>query len=179
MKWQYWVAIGAGIFVITYIQRNKLMQLWDDAVTWKRIQSLHPAIRERAKQFIQAAAKQGIFLRITSGLRTFDEQADLYAQGRTAPGSIVTNAKPGSSYHNYGLAFDVVEIKDGKGLWDNPRWAQIGAMGKTFGFEWGGDWTSIKDLPHFQYPPGNNPSALLAQYNAGKVDSNGYLTTIA
>lgn len=82
------------------------------------------------------------------------EQQNIYDQGRTSPGAIVTNAKPGDSYHNYGLAFDVVPVAY-KTLPDwnpaGPLWQKVGAIGKSFGLEWGGDWTPAKrDLPHFQ-----------------------------
>lgn len=54
--------------------------------------------------------------------------------------------------HNYDLAIDVVEIKNGQALWINPRWSEIGAIGKSIGFEWGGDWSgSRNDKPHFQF----------------------------
>ena len=113
------------------------------------VQSLHPALQARVRAFLLAAEDRGIFLRVTSAYRSYAEQARLYAQGRTAPGQIVTNAQPGESYHNFGLAFDVVEIRSGQALWQNPRWREIGELGKSYGFAWGGDW-KFKDLPHFQ-----------------------------
>ena len=180
MKTWQWVAIGAGGFALLgFLKRNEIMQAVWDTITEQRIGKLHPAIRDRVRQFINEAARLGIKLRITSGLRDFDEQSKLYAQGRTDPGQIVTNAKPGSSFHNYGLAIDVVEIKEGKGLWDNPNWPKIGAIGKSFGFAWGGDWKNFKDIPHFEYPPGTTASQLLAMVKAGNVDANGYLLNVA
>ena len=107
-------------------------------------------------------------MRITSGLRTIKEQNKLYAQGRTRPGKIVTNAKGGKSYHNFGLAVDIVEIKNGKALWTNPDWIKIAELGKSLGLEWGGDWVSIKDMPHFQVSFGKSTSKLLSLYNKGK-----------
>ena len=80
------------------------------------------------------------------------EQTELYAKGRTTPGQIVTNAKAGESYHNYGLALDVVEIDDGIAVWDTD-WSGISEIGKRNGFEWGGDWTT-PDKPHFQMTSG-------------------------
>lgn len=190
MKTWQWIAIGTGaaaLVTLIVVKRKKIQTVvmntvWD-AVTEARINDLHPAIRQRTRNFIAAAERQGMKLRITSGKRTFPEQQKLYDQGRTASSiakgeKIVTNAKPGASFHNYALGFDVVEIKDGQGLWDNPNWSKIGALGKSFGFEWGGEWTSFKDLPHFEYPPGKSVSQLRAMYDAGNVDSNGYLTQI-
>jgi len=70
------------------------------------------------------------------------------------PGSIVTNAQGGESYHNYGLAIDVVEISDGQAIWRADNFDWIGELGKSLRFEWGGDWTRFKDRPHFQMTGG-------------------------
>lgn len=96
------------------------------------------------------AQESGYNLRITQGYRSIEQQNELYAQGRTKAGQIVTKAKGGDSLHNYGLAFDVVD-KD-KGY--NVDWNKIGQIGKDAGLEWGGDWKSFQDRPHFQYTGG-------------------------
>lgn len=140
-------------------------KIWD-ALTAKRIGMLHPAVRPAAINFINMAADEGIYLRAFSTLRTYPEQAGLYAKGRTKPGKIVTYAKPGESYHNFGLALDVVEIKNGKALWKNPNWTKIAQIGKKAGFEWGGDWKKFKDKPHFQMPFGKSLATLRGRYNA-------------
>jgi peptidoglycan LD-endopeptidase CwlK len=175
-----WIASASAgaLLLLALYKRNAIIETIWDQVTEYRISKLHPAIRERARSFIAAAAQQGIFLRITDGVRTFDEQSALYAKGRTEPGSIVTNANAGESYHNYGLAIDVVEIKDGKGLYENPNWDKIAAIGKSFGFKWGGDFKSIRDLPHFEYTGGFSLSQLLSKYNAGQIDGSGYITIV-
>ena len=144
------------------------------------ISKLHPAIRQRALDFLAKAKEQGIDLKITFGLRTFEEQQKIYDQGRTevskAKGEkIVTKAKPGQSFHNYGLAIDVVPIVKGKADWESKIWSKIGEIGKSVGFSWGGDWKSFKDLPHFEYPPATKYTVLLALKNAGKVDAEGYV----
>lgn len=61
--------------------------------------------------------------------RTCQEQARLYAQGRTTPGDIVTDAKPGQTPHEFGLAVDVVLIVDGQEVWDyrHPAWNRLWA----------------------------------------------------
>lgn len=119
---------------------------------------LHPSIQGRAKETLQRAINIGIPLVVTSGYRDSAEQARLYAQGRTAPGEIVTNAPPGSSWHEFGLAFDVAPMgPNGQATWpeDNALWARIGAAGKAAGLEWGGDFTTMQpDRPHFDYHPG-------------------------
>lgn len=169
------LAGGAYAFYKGYPQNlysSILKKAWD-LKSEEEIKTLHPKIRPVARAFLKEAEKEGIYLRVTSGLRTFEEQDELYAKGRTAPGNIVTNAKAGESKHNYGLAFDVVEIKDGKALWNNPNWSKIGELGKKRGFTWGGDFKSIKDKPHFEKTFGLSNSELLAKYNK---TNNKYIT---
>ncbi|MFK8014206.1 MAG: peptidoglycan-binding protein [Gammaproteobacteria bacterium] len=141
-----------------------------DPVTDARIQTLHPALRAQAAAFVnQVEAQLGIQVRVTSGLRTFAEQTDLYNQGRTTPGNIVTNARAGRSYHNYGLAIDIVPINaQGQAVWNTPHWDALGQLGKQMGFEWGGDFRTISDRPHFQMDFGNSTSELLSLYNSGQ-----------
>ena len=55
---------------------------------------------------------------VVNGLRTYQEQHRLYLQGRKTPGSVVTNADSGESYHNFGLAFDFAVVKNGRAVWD-------------------------------------------------------------
>jgi peptidoglycan LD-endopeptidase CwlK len=127
----------------------------------KKLSGLHDVLSVAAKVLIENCYKKGIYIQITQGLRTIDEQNDLYAQGRTKQGSIVTNAKGGYSFHNFGLAIDfVLLLPDGKNVtWDmntdynsnNVKdWIEVVDEAKKLGFEWGGDWTSFKDYPHFQ-----------------------------
>ena len=139
------------------------------------IEGLHPVIRPMAENFIELAKVAGIELRITAGMRNFAEQQKLYDQGRTTAGKIVTKAKPGTSYHNYGLAIDVVPIINKKAVWDNEElWKRIGSIGEIAGFEWGGRWKFV-DKPHFQYPPKTKYTLLLHLKNEGKVDINGFV----
>jgi len=104
-------------------------------------------------------------LLVTSTYRDNASQNALYAQGRTTPGKIVTNAKAGQSWHNYRCAVDVVPIVAGKPLWDvkDEVWQQVGALGKAAGLEWAGDWKRFKEYPHFQYTGG----LTLAQLQSG------------
>jgi peptidoglycan L-alanyl-D-glutamate endopeptidase CwlK len=125
----------------------------------RRLEDLHPRVRAMCEAHIAACRAAGIDIIITSTLRTMEEQAALYAQGRSTPGRKVTNAKPGQSFHNYGLAYDVVPLRAGKPVWgtigpDLALWQRVGALGKAQGLEWAGDWVRFKEFPHFQWTGG-------------------------
>ena len=133
-----------------------------DSSTKNRIALLHPAVREEVTKIIEEcdlALTGRAKVRITQGLRSFPEQDDLYAIGRTKPGKIVTNAKGGQSIHNYGFAVDICLIIDGKTAswhtakdWDSDQisdWQECVNVFKKHGWSWGGDWKIFKDLPHF------------------------------
>lgn len=132
----------------------------------KKLAGVHPVVAAKARQLISLSYKEGINVIITQGLRTIEEQNELYAQGRTRPGKIVTNAKGGYSYHNFGLAFDFALLNDdGSVSWNvNEKWKRVGTLGKQLGLEWGGDWKDFKDYPHFQLTFGLS----LADLRAGK-----------
>jgi len=112
------------------------------------IKDLQPRIKRDIKQFQKYAAYLGVPFRVTEGYRSNLRQSELYAQGRTKPGRIVTNAKPGESLHNYGVAFDVVPL-EGYNI-PERKWLVLGTIGKLMGYEWGGDWESFIDKPHFE-----------------------------
>lgn len=128
----------------------------------RKLSDLHPDLEVKANQFISECTKQSIDILITCTYRSADEQLALYKQGRETPGKIVTNARPGQSAHNTvnpngspsAQAFDVVPLIHGKPQWDgsDPVWKQVGAIGKSFGLVWGGDWLGLHDLPHFELP---------------------------
>lgn len=129
----------------------------------RNVSQLHPELQKKVVKLQKECLKVGIKIKIGECFRTVAEQNALYAKGRTAPGSIVTNAK-GNSYssmHQWGVAFDFfldMDVdKDGKksdDVFNNATklFNKVGAIGKKLGLEWGGDWKSIKDLPHFQLP---------------------------
>lgn len=126
----------------------------------------HKVVRESALEMIRRAYKEDIYVQISEGHRSNARQNELYAQGRTKPGNIVTNAKAGQSWHNYGIAVDFfLTSKDGsKALWTvNSKWRRAAAIGKSLGFTWGGDWDGFVDNPHLQMSQG----LTLAQLQAG------------
>jgi peptidoglycan L-alanyl-D-glutamate endopeptidase CwlK len=121
-----------------------------DARSAKNIATLDPATAKLAKEHLRLLAAEGLSFKVTSGTRTMAEQAKLYAQGRTTPGPIVTKAKPGSSWHNFGVAYDLTLFANGKPVWESPAYDRAGAVGKSLGLKWGGDFKSFKDRPHFE-----------------------------
>ncbi len=136
----------------------------------RALDDLLPPVRHRAQAFVDACKQAGIDILITSTYRDLESQATLYAQGRTAPGKRVTNAKPGQSYHNWRVAFDVVPLRDGNPVWsttgaDGKLWEQIGKLGEAVGLEWAGRWTRFREFAHFQFTGG----LTLAQLAAGDV----------
>lgn len=142
----------------------------------RNVSQLHPELQKKVVKLQKECLKAGIKIKIGECFRTVAEQNALYAKGRTALGSIVTNAK-GNSYssmHQWGVAFDFfldMDVdKDGKtsdDVFNNATklFNKVGAIGKKLGLEWGGDWKSIKDLPHFQLPDwGSTATQLKAKY---------------
>jgi peptidoglycan L-alanyl-D-glutamate endopeptidase CwlK len=119
----------------------------------KIIATLLLEVQPYARALIAKAAANGITIKVISGLRTYDEQNDLYAQGRTKPGHIVSNARGGYSYHNFGFAFDIGVFEGCKYLDESPKYKAVGALGTDLGLEWGGNWKTIQDEPHFQLRP--------------------------
>lgn len=119
------------------------------------VSQLHPDLQAKISTLKAKCAKAGLKIGISECLRSTEEQDELYAQGRTKPGKIVTNAK-GSTYssmHQWGVAFDFYR-NDGKGAYNTSGgfFDKVGKLGKECGLEWGGDWKSIVDKPHFQLP---------------------------
>lgn len=126
--------------------------------------------------------RNGITILLTCTYRSDEEQNRLYAQGRSSPGRVVTNAKAGQSQHNAttpqgqpaARAFDIVPLRRGKPVWgtsgdgidDDPSddhtddlevWQRVGAHGEAVGLEWAGRWTRFREYPHFQLPKDYKP----------------------
>lgn len=134
----------------------------------KLLNLLHPSIRQDAIDAYNesvTATPLGIHPYITQTMRSFSESDGLYQQGRTKPGNIVTKAKAGQSYHNYGFAIDFCLQIEGKMVWDekNPNWMIVVNCFKKRGFSWGGEW-KFKDYPHFEKTP-LTWQQLLAKHN--------------
>lgn len=124
-----------------------------DSRSEKNIATLQPEVRPMARALVQRARSSGITIKIISGLRSYAEQDALYAQGRSAPGAVVTNARAGYSNHNFGIAFDIGVFEGSRYLPDSPKYKAVGVLGVDLGLEWGGNWKTIVDQPHYQLRP--------------------------
>ena len=121
----------------------------------RSLDDLSPMFRPCADAFLQQCETYGLDVLVYCTLRSLAEQASLYAQGRTTPGRIVTNARPGSSAHNFGLALDGVPLLNGKPIWDEPlsgpNWQLYAQAARRAGCQWGGDWIgSLVEGPHVE-----------------------------
>lgn len=153
----------------------------------KLLSDLTSLAEANANKIIAYCDTKGIDILIYCTLRTLQEQARLYRQGREisvintkvaslrAKGydeladilinvgpqhgdTIVTNAGPGESWHNFGEAFDAVPLKDGKAIWSNgPDYKIYGEAVRSVGMQWAGDWTNFREFPHAQLRIGSNP----------------------
>jgi LysM repeat protein len=128
----------------------------DITISDARLAKAAPTLAERGGKLVRHCREAGVRIRVQMGLRTWAEQDALYASGRTKPGKVVTNARGGQSFHNYGLAFDIVLLSPaGAPIWDaqHAGWLTAGQIGVALGLNWGGHWRGFKDLPHFEIRP--------------------------
>lgn len=166
-----------------------------DNITIERIKLLHPLLRKETEDLylnqIVPILTGKAMCRFAYTLRTFAEQNTLYAQGRTvlfdSKGNRlgqVTKAKAGQSFHNFGLALDIVLIIGKTASWDTvvdfdgdgiPDWMEAINIFRENGWTWGGDFKSIKDKPHVEKTFGLTWQQCLELKNSGQVDKNGYI----
>ena len=131
----------------------------------RSLDDLLPVVKRKAEEFHKLCADQGVDILIYCTYRSPEEQNGLYAQGRSKPGKIVTNARGGESFHNYGCAFDFVPLVAGKPAWSGTSlYRKAGVIAESVGLEWAGRWTgSLRETAHCQYTGG----LTLAQLKAG------------
>ena len=160
------MALALEDFVEQAIKRNKVSQAYKEVLA-------------RGVEMVKRCHAEGIYVLFTDGLRTMTDQATLYGKGRASyiyggkqygnpKVGKVTNALPGNSFHNYGLALDFV-LTDANAkeiFWTrNKKWERAAAIAKELGFTWGGDWKGFVDNPHIEYTNG----LTLSQIKIGKV----------
>lgn len=117
------------------------------------IETLLPHVRPYARALYFNAQNDGININVISGTRTYEEQNRLYAQGRENAKQKLTNARGGYSNHNFGIAFDIGIFSGNRYLNESPLYKAVGALGMELGLEWGGNWKTLVDQPHFQLRP--------------------------
>ncbi|WP_029269614.1 M15 family metallopeptidase [Virgibacillus alimentarius] len=157
-----WVIVVLFVMMVftIYHQMNQNRYEYIENKDDDSYEQLHPIVSEKMEELLDKAAKQNIHVVITETVRTMEKQEELYAQGRSSEGNIITYAQAGESYHNYGLAIDfAIENSQGDVIWDTSYdgnnngksdWLEVADIAKELGFEWGGDWPNFKDFPHLQ-----------------------------
>ena len=136
----------------------------------KEIASVLPLVQRTANTLVRGMKAIGMPIVQVGGFRTYQAQENLFAQGRTRGGDIVTDARGGESLHNYGVAVDFAFLVNGKPSWSETHdWKSLGQLGKILGFEWGGDWKK-PDRPHFEMKLGYS----LKDFQKGLVDYDKY-----
>ncbi len=128
-----------------------------DAISEARLANIYPRLADKIRNMAVMLQGEGIEIRVVQGLRTWAEQDALYAQGRTTPGKIVTNAKGGSSWHNLGLAADIVPSQFSPDQpyspdWNSshPSWKRMESVAVSLGLVSGASWIRLVDAPHVQ-----------------------------
>jgi len=160
-----------------------------DQITISRIQLLHPKIREEVLRVYreEVVPSIGAVCRFTHTYRSFAEQDELYKIGRTkiidGNGNklgIVTKARGGQSYHQWGLAFDFCLLHKKLPSWDTvidydkdgkADWREVANIFISHGYEWGGLW-KFRDFPHIQKTFGYTIKDILKKWNDGDTFIN-------
>lgn len=129
-----------------------------DPISEKRLSEVHPWLAHLAHVLADRLAAEGSEVRVTCGVRSWNQQLAEWLKGRDADGNIVdksqvvTNAPPGHGWHEFGLAIDVAPFVDGTPDWNvsHPVWKRIVAVGESLGLFSGTEFHAICDTPHFQ-----------------------------
>jgi peptidoglycan L-alanyl-D-glutamate endopeptidase CwlK len=118
--------------------------------------TLLPEVAAKVRRVLMSLDAEGLYFFISLAYRTVWEQDAIFAQGRTRPGKVVTNARGGMSWHNFRRAADLVLMgENGEPVWADPAaYARLGEVAKWLGFAWGGDFHYLKDYGHIEYHPG-------------------------
>lgn len=148
-----------------------------DPPTRARFRLLYPDVAVRARRlYLDFQRLHARILRCTEAMRTLAYQEELYAQGRTAPGPVVTHSLPGYSFHHYGCALDTCFKGTDPYLDQTPGadelWGEFGRLSRSHGFVWGGDWPDPKtDLPHLQLTYGLDIEQVRGRYKYGGLEA--------
>ena len=160
---------GSNKFESSYEKIKKDIGAFD-LRTEKNILTLALKAQKEARKFTAKIKAGGIHGKIISGTRTYVEQNRLFKQGRFGnPGKIVTNARGGRSNHNFGIAWDLgVFSKQGAYITESSAYDDPASVGLTESLEWGGDWKSFVDKPHYQLKVEVNIKVVRESFEAGE-----------
>jgi len=140
-----------------------------DARSERCLRTLHPRAQEAARRFLARARAGGADVRIISGTRSYQEQNTLYRRGRYGtPGPKVTNARGGQSNHNFGIAWDVGVFVNGAYSQDETLYDTVAAGASAPEIEWGGNWATFKDRPHYQLALPLSLAEIRGRFEAGQ-----------
>jgi len=153
-----------------------------DSISEARLKDVFPPLADKVRRMAEMLAQEAIDIRVVQAFRTWAEQQALYEQGRSRGGKIVTNCPGGHSYHNFGLAVDVVPSIGGVDQsyqpdWNNthPSWMRMVAVGRSLGLDSGATWKTFKDFPHFQltgrFPEGAPTDEVRTLFNERGVEA--------
>jgi peptidoglycan L-alanyl-D-glutamate endopeptidase CwlK len=136
------------------------------------VNALVPEVAAKVRAWVAACAARGVEVLVYCTYRSADEQAELYARGRTKPGRRVTNAPAWSSWHNHRRAADAVPLRSGKPLWrydaDDVEWQVYAEEAKRAGLEWAGTWKKFREFDHVQDTGGLTLAQAYAQTRGGE-----------
>jgi peptidoglycan L-alanyl-D-glutamate endopeptidase CwlK len=111
-----------------------------------RLNNVHPDLQKIVRRAIEISE---VDFRVQEGLRTLKRQKELVAAGAS---------RTLKSRHLTGHAVDLIALVEGKVRWDWPLYYKVADAMKAAAkelkvpLEWGGDWKTFKDGPHFQLP---------------------------
>lgn len=142
----------------------------------EKLKVLYPDLQVRVRRVYEDMWRiHGQRMKITEGIRSLQRQKELYAQGRTIPGRVVTNSRPGYSFHHYGLAFDSCFSGPDPYLEKSPlgahMWAEFGKFSEAHGLTWGGNFKTVKDRPHCQMTYGLSIVECLDLFKTGGIQA--------
>jgi peptidoglycan L-alanyl-D-glutamate endopeptidase CwlK len=141
-----------------------------DSRSERSIRTLQPKAQRAARAFLRRVIDAGINARIISGTRTYIEQDALFRKGRFGdPSPIVTKARGGQSNHNFGIAWDIGVFESGAYLGSSPLYARAAEVGRVPGIEWGGDWVTFVDQPHYELSTGMSLKVVRVNFESGQV----------
>lgn len=153
------LGVLTGVAIVVTVARA--VRKWTDREL-RLLGKLEPRMQGLARELLERAHAAGYAITLTDGFRSDQAQEELYAQGRTKPGAIATNARAGESPHNYGAAIDFAFLVNGKldsdRSWaDDQPWEAVARIGESLGLKWGGAFGIGKgDKVHFELPDWKN-----------------------